>query len=346
MKRTLLLVTGAGRSGTSTAAGALSLLGLHAPGPFLEANATNPKGFYESRWSVDFHNRLLKRAAVSIADGRPDAQQHLLGAVRAQDRAELRDTLQLLTEGHPLTVLKDPRTTWTLPLWRAAADDLGVRLASLTMLRHPAEVLGSRATHYTAGLEDLGEQGYAVRNLAGWVNAMLMAERGTRGLTRSFVRYEDLLADWRAALTGPLSDLGAAVDESAARAVDDFIDPDLSRHRLSWEDLPVPDDLRDVADEVWSGLVSLADGTDGAEGNETGGSDRAADEHTEIFDAARSRYDALYDFARALVHDAIAAEATLARRAGARAARKQARSRPADGPGSRTRALAKRLLRR
>lgn len=334
MKRTLLLVTGAGRSGTSTAAGALSLLGLHAPGPFLEANATNPKGFYESRWSVDFHNRLLKRAAVSIADGRPDAQEHLLGAVRDQDRAELRDTLQLLTEGHPLTVLKDPRTTWTLPLWRAAADDLGVQLASLTMLRHPAEVLGSRATHYTAGLEDLGEQGYAVRNLAGWVNAMLMAERGTRGLTRSFVRYEDLLTDWHAALAGPLSDLGAAVDESAARAVDDFIDPDLSRHRLTWADLPVPDDLRDVADEVWSGLVSLAEEAEGAEGYDA-------------LDAARSRYDALYDAARALAHDAITAEATLARRAGARAARKQARHQPAaEGTGSGARALVRRLLRR
>lgn len=332
MKRTLLLVTGAGRSGTSTAAGALSLLGLHVPGPFLDANQSNPRGFYESRWSVDFHNRLLKRAAVGIADGRPDAQQCLLDAVRDKDRAELRDTLQVLTEGHPLTALKDPRTTWTLPLWRDAADDLGVRLAALTMLRHPAEVLGSRATHYKAGLADLGEQGYAVRNLAGWVNAMLMAERGTRGLTRSFVRYEDLLTDWRTALAGPLASVGADIPEKGASAVDDFIDPDLSRHRLTWDDLAVPDDLRGVADEVWSGLTALTDG------------DGSGDE--ERFDGARRRYDATYDAARALVHDAIVAEATLARRAGARAARKQTRHQPADGSRSWARALTKRLLRR
>ena len=107
MKRTLLLVTGAGRSGTSTAAGAMALLGLHVPGPFLGANPTNPKGFYESKWSVDFHNRLLKRAAVSIADGRPEAGQRLLDAVRDTDRAELRDTLQVLTDGHPVSVLKE-----------------------------------------------------------------------------------------------------------------------------------------------------------------------------------------------------------------------------------------------
>jgi hypothetical protein len=67
----------------------------------------------------------------------------------------------------------------------------------------------------------------------------------------------------------------------------------------------------------------------------------------EALDGARARYDAIYDAARALVHDAIVAEATLARRAGARAARKQARSQTPDGRGSRRlRAAARRLLRR
>lgn len=332
MRRTLLLVTGAGRSGTSTAAGALALLGVHVPGPFLNANATNPKGFYESRWSVDFHNRLLKRSSVSIADGRPDAQERLLAAVRDPDRAELRDTLQVLTEGHRLTVLKDPRTTWTLPLWRDAADDLGVRLAALTMLRHPAEVLGSRATHYTAGLQQLGQEGYAVRNLAGWINAMLMAERGTRDLTRAFVRYDDLLADWRASLSGPLAALDTEIPAAGARAVDEFIDPDLSRHRLTWAELPVRDDLRAIADEVWAGLTALADGPAQAP----------------ALDEVRRRYDALYDAARALVHDHTAAEVTAARRAGKRSANKQARNHPVTGSRSRSRVgvLAKRLLRR
>lgn len=335
MKRTLLLVTGAGRSGTSTVAGALAMLGLHVPGPFLNANATNPKGFYESKWSVEFHNRLLKRAAVGIADGRPDAQDRLLSAVRDADRAELRDTLQQVTESSRISALKDPRTTWTIPLWRDAADDLGVRLASLTMLRHPAEVLGSRATHYRTGLEELGEEGYATRNLAGWVNAMLMAERGTRGLTRNFVRYDDLLTDWRGALTGPMTALGAPAPPSEAHPVDEFIDPDLSRHRLTWADLSVPEDLRTVADDVWAGLSALAGAVDGEDEQRAQAS----------LDDARTRYDALYEAARQLAHDAITGEATLARRAGARAAR---RSRPsAQAPsGSRARALARRLLRR
>jgi len=92
----------------------------------------------------------------------------------------------------------------------------------------------------------------------------------------------------------------------------------------------VRDDLRGVADDVWAGLTALAEGVGEAD----------------PLDDARRRYDALYDAARVLVHDAIVAEATLARRAGARVARKQARSQPANGSGSRARAFAKRLLRR
>ena len=90
MSRSLLLVTGAGRSGTSTVAGTLHHLGVHVPGPYLKANASNPRGFYESKWSVDFHNRLLKRANVTIADGRPEAADLMHEAFRRRRRAGAR----------------------------------------------------------------------------------------------------------------------------------------------------------------------------------------------------------------------------------------------------------------
>jgi hypothetical protein len=331
MERTLLLVTGAGRSGTSTAAGALSLLGVHVPGPYLGANASNPRGFYESKWSVDFHNRLLKRAAVSIADGRPEALELLRDAVRDADRVELRRTLAELTVGHRLTAVKDPRTTWTLALWRELADELDLRISTLTMLRHPAEVVGSRATHYSAGKEQLGEQGYAVRNLAGWVNAMLMTERQTRGWQRSFVRYDDLLADWRTALTPAVGPLGVEIP-AEQHPVDEFVDPQLSRHPLTWSDVAVPPDLRHVADDVWSGLTELSARHGAlAQPNADG----------PVMDRARERYDAMYLAARQLAHDATVAEVTVAKRTAARAARKRTANPPAPDRSPLRRALAR-----
>ena len=41
--------------------------------PHHSADATNPRGFAESQWVVDFHTRLLKTARVQVSDARPGA---------------------------------------------------------------------------------------------------------------------------------------------------------------------------------------------------------------------------------------------------------------------------------
>ena len=71
--RKVLFVAGAGRSGTSTMAGLMRLMGLHVPQPEVVADETNPKGFGEPRWVVDHHDRLLKEALVQVSDSRPEA---------------------------------------------------------------------------------------------------------------------------------------------------------------------------------------------------------------------------------------------------------------------------------
>ncbi len=71
--RKVLFVAGAGRSGTSTMAGLMQILGLHVPQPEVVADETNPKGFGEPRWVVDHHDRLLKEAVVQVSDARPEA---------------------------------------------------------------------------------------------------------------------------------------------------------------------------------------------------------------------------------------------------------------------------------
>jgi hypothetical protein len=221
-----------------------------------------------------------------------------------------------------LTALKDPRTTWTLGLWSETADDLGIAMRFLTMLRHPAEVVGSRETYYAARSGASDSRAFAVKNLAGWVNAMLLTEQRTRGRRRAIVRYDDLLTDWRPAVAASTQALGIdlAPDAPAAAAVDEFIDPDLSRHRLTWDDVDVPRPLRDLAQEVWEACDSLVD---------AGGSDTSAEAR---LDEARSRYAALYLDAEQLAHDAVVAAANKARTEAAaeRRAQQQSPDRPAD----------------
>ena len=73
MTRSLVLVAGSGRSGTSLFSGILQRLGYHVPQPEVPADATNPRGFAESQWVVDFHTRLLRAARVQVSDARPAA---------------------------------------------------------------------------------------------------------------------------------------------------------------------------------------------------------------------------------------------------------------------------------
>jgi hypothetical protein len=313
MDRTLLVVTGAGRSGTSTLAGTLAQLGLHVPGPYKVANTANPRGFYESTWVVRFNSRLLRSACVKMIDGRPEAAGIISDAILPRHRERLASWLAEVSEGHQVTVVKDPRTTWLVDLWAQAAVDVGLSPAFAMMLRHPAEVVGSRETHYYATKsEGADREGFAVRNLAGWVNAVLVAERATRGQRRCLVRYDDLLGHWRPTLAKAATHLGLPLETggAAGRRVERFIEPDLSRHRRTWSDLEMDEHLRSVAERAWKSADRLADDPNNLEAQ------------TEL-DNAAAHYAHLYLTAERLAVDHTLARVAQVRRAAERGAQRR-----------------------
>ncbi len=293
--RRLVLVAGAGRSGTSLLSGILGQLGLHIPKPEVEANSTNPRGFGEPRWVVDFHWRLLRAARVEVNDARPSAWTAMASTAESEEvRSELREWLYRELDGNAAIVVKDPRTAWFLPLWLRTSRELGVQPDFVTMLRHPAETVTSATKSY-------GEYLPAAARAGAWANVSLETERATRGARRAFVRYEDLLADWRLeiARVGERLQLPqlSAPELSRAAGVDEFVDPTLHRNRLGWDDLepPVPPRVRDVVDAAWLRLQALS-GPDG---------DSAA--ALAALDEARAAYEQLYADAEALVHSSIRA---------------------------------------
>jgi len=294
-ERRLVLVVGVGRSGTSLLSGILGQLGLHIPKPEVRANSTNPRGFGEPRWVVDFHWRLLRGRRIEVNDARPSAWAKM--AKTADDeaiRTELRDWLARELDGNEAVVVKDPRTSWFLPLWMRCAEELGVTPDFATMLRHPAETVTSATKSYGSYLP-------AAARAGAWANVALETERATRGARRVFARYEDLLADWRREVTrmGECLELPqlAAIDPACAAAVDEFVDPTLHRNRVDWDDLesPVPAAVRDVVDTAWVRLQALA----GPEGNEPA--------TLAALDDSRAAYAELYAGAEALVHSTIRA---------------------------------------
>jgi hypothetical protein len=262
----LVIVTGSGRSGTSTVAGTLKRLGLHIPQPEVPADESNPRGFYESKWVVEFHKRLLNAAPVRTNDARPGAAEQIrevssTEAVRAELRAWLGGQVDEVAAGGQILV-KDPRAFWVHELWTGVADVLGLDVSYLTMLRHPAEVVQSR-DHYVASRSDEFRRTRQTANLAGWVNTAFETELATRSRPRTFVRYVDLLADWRATMAHVQQQLGlrynADLGDPGHHAVDDFIDVTLHRSNVTWGDTRTLPELRELAVGAWEAVNKLVD---------------------------------------------------------------------------------------
>ncbi len=267
-------------------AGALQTLGMHVPQPEVAADETNPKGFGEPQWVVDFHHELLKRCNVQVSDARPRAGTRPASSPTSSRCAmRLHDWLEPQFAEAPELVIKDPRLAWFVGLWRSAALRCDATPSYVTMLRPVTEVVGSKQRYYTT---KFGE----VQRTAAWVNMMLHTERATRGSQRAFVRYADMLRDW----TIPVHRIGrefdiAAIEGATAnevRAVHEFVDPRLRRVQLTWDDIEVPARLRDLAEETWQHLDKLAD-----EGGDT------PDLHDRL-DELRAAYGEMYDEAEAI----------------------------------------------
>lgn len=258
MDNRLILVAGSGRSGTSLLAGILKAFGGYVPQPEVKADASNPAGFGEPQWVVDFHTKLLKSAGVQTSDARPAAWSMAADAARDPDlQRQLETWVRREFKNSDHVVVKDPRLLWFIPLWIRAGEVVAAP-CFLTTLRHPLEVIMSKQMSY-------GEKLHPNNRVAGWLNTMLYTERATRGSRRAIVRYDDLLTDFISSLTEASERLDLALVErsnpSHARAAARLVDPSLRRARATWSSLDVDDRLVELAEETY-GVFDKATSSD------------------------------------------------------------------------------------
>ncbi|MAS54317.1 hypothetical protein [Nocardioides sp.] len=261
----LLIVTGSGRSGTSSVAGTLKRFGFHIPQPEVATDDNNPRGYYEPLWVADFHKYWLNALPVRTIDTRPHAGDLAMASVTPEREEELRSWLAaelapLQGAAEAVVVVKETRAYWVYPLWQRVAEATGAEVSSLTMLRHPTQVVRSRDSAYLADKSDELRRKREVANVAAWMNSIFVTERATRDNPRAFVPYYDLIGDWRAAMTRACGQLGLDPgDLTAPHDVDDFLTTSLNRSSDSWEGLAVPDDLRGQAEATWAAATTLVE---------------------------------------------------------------------------------------
>jgi hypothetical protein len=280
-------------------------LGFHIPLPEVQPDGSNPVGFGEPRWAVDFHKELLRSQNVASQDGRPWAWT-ATGKVAAQERPRrrLREWLEEQFSVAGRVVVKDPRLAWFLELYLRTAEELGANVSVVTMLRHPAESIRSREMAY-------GTSTSAVTLTAGWLNMMLGTEERTRALGRAIVRYDDLLSDWRSALAVAEQQLAiplaGPVPEERLRYAGELVDVSLRRAAADWSALELPGDVQALAQATYDALDRLARGE---------GPEEAQASLGELRDRYSSHYQNAELFARSSIRAARVQERRKLARAG------------------------------
>ncbi len=217
------IVLGMHRSGTSALAGILSKAGIDFGNRLLPAQEQNPKGFWEHQDIVALHEKALHALgsswdAIEALDLKWD-QEPFINTFQG-------DLQEILHRDFSRSVhwgVKDPRLCRLLPLWRDVLEKIGCQERYVLILRHPIEVAQSLRVR-----NSLPE----IRASLSWLEHTLSAEYNSRSKPRIWLRYEDLLSDWRCALSPLLND--ASVDlhltPEICKEIDTFLDPHL-RHQ-------------------------------------------------------------------------------------------------------------------
>lgn len=169
-------------------------------------------------------------------------------------RKEAVSYLEAQFESSNLFVLKDPRMCQLVPFWLRVLGDAGVAASAVITLRSPGCVtksLNRRSRMPKSGAANL------------YLSHLLQAERETRGMPRSFLVFDELLADpvrqaRRIAhdLRLPLSD--APTDWSTC--IEEFVDPGLVNHSASVDMLPVLSTPCWRARSLYRQLIAIANG--------------------------------------------------------------------------------------
>lgn len=205
--RRALLVLGMHRSGTSALARVLSLRGADLPAHLLQANRGNESGYWEPLPIVAFNDEMLDYFGTSWDDPFAPFQlpEPALFPRRFAQRA--RELLAQEFGDSSLFVLKDPRNCLLGAFWLQVLAADGIRACPVLLARPAAEICASLLAR-----DQTLPEASALLALSYAVEAALLAGAGTR----TVLRYDQLLSDWRGASDRIASDHGLHWPRSGA----------------------------------------------------------------------------------------------------------------------------------
>ena len=291
-RQQLVVVASMHRSGTSACARLLNIRGLGIAPDLMNPGPDNERGFWESRSLADHHDRFF----ASVGHAHDSARSLPAGAFEtdAAKRLEqrLHKHLQTLPDSGPVLV-KDPRISLLLPIWRKVTQEAGLDMRTVVMVRNPLEVAASLDRRNRFSLE---------RSVLLWLRYMVSLERTSRDVSRVFVSYSDLLDDWRGQSDRIVREIGLSVAELSESAVDEgdeFLSRSLQHHRFDDESVHEDPRITPWVARAYDALLRAARGEDEGLASVIDEIGRDLDRSGDIFEAQISRADArTFEFAR------------------------------------------------
>jgi hypothetical protein len=239
------------RSGTSALTRMINLLGISLGRNLLLGHTKiNAKGFWENKEVIDIHDRILGHLNSAWFDARPLPDQWWLNPELVPYEDRIVSILERDFKDQPIIALKDPRLCRLLPLWLGILKKRGVDAACILALRSPVEVAKSLVKRD-------GFDGGASSFM--WLSYVLESEYHSRGLPRTIVCYDELLANWPEVAAKISRDLQIQWPQAigvAEAAINQELLPELRHHKAVETDPYNCDDLCAKANEVYARLAS------------------------------------------------------------------------------------------
>ena len=263
------------RSGTSACTRTISLLGADLPTNLMPPQpGNNEAGFWESMDVYQLNDEILASAGSCWDDWLPFNPDWSTGGAASAFRERALSILEHDFGTSSLFVLKDPRICRLLPFWLEVLKTFNAEPKCLIIIRNPLEVAASLR------LRD----GFSpVKSHAIWLRHMLDVEHYSRSFSRAFLRYDDLLTDWRRVVSRLSAELGLRWPRRSATVeveIDKFLDGRHRHHALGEDRVKSHPDLAVWIKDAFQAFIDLD------VGNNPGEAEHQLDRIREEFDLA------------------------------------------------------------
>ncbi len=251
----LIAVLGMHRSGTSTMARALMVLGVELGNNLMPALAgNNSKGFWEDMDVARFNEDLLSHLGAKWDSLNPIFGDRLSEESVNRFRQRALELLQKKMLDIDWFGMKDPRVARLLPFWKGVFSDLGLDVRYVLVIRNPLGVAASLANR----------DGFAKeKSLYLWLQHTIASVLETTGLPRAVLDFDRLMAAPRGELSRVASDLGIIdriVEPELVAFCSDFLEDSLRHTQFDLQDLVDDPAVPWLATELFEVLTRVSGG--------------------------------------------------------------------------------------